>query len=74
MHKVLTIILHTPQVTQAMSLLEAKPKWIFYIGCDQLTPSMAIILFIHALHLGKVVKIRMDGQQFKQDIPVESSW
>jgi hypothetical protein len=25
-HKVLTIVLHVPQVTQAMSLLEAKPK------------------------------------------------
>jgi hypothetical protein len=34
MHKVLTIILHTPQVTKATSLLEAKPKQFFYIGCD----------------------------------------
>jgi hypothetical protein len=33
-HKVLTIILNTTQVAQAMSLLEAKPKTIFDIGCD----------------------------------------
>ncbi len=32
-HKVLIIILHTLQVTQAMSFLEVKPKQIFYIGC-----------------------------------------
>jgi hypothetical protein len=34
---------------------------------------MAIVLSIHALHLGKVVSILMDGQQFKQDIPIESN-
>jgi len=44
-------ILHTPQVTKAISLPEAKPKQFVYIGCDQLTTSMAIILFDHALHL-----------------------
>jgi hypothetical protein len=71
-HKVLTFILHTLQVTQATSLPKAKPKQKIYIGCDQLTPSMAIVLFVHALHLGKVVNIRMDGQQFKQDIPIKN--
>jgi hypothetical protein len=34
---------------------------------------MAIIFFVHALHLGRVVNIRMDGWQFKQDIPIESN-
>jgi hypothetical protein len=38
-------------VTKAISLPEAKPKQFVYIGCDQLTTSMAIILFDHALHL-----------------------
>jgi hypothetical protein len=38
------------KVTQAMSLLEAQPKTIFNIGDDHLTPNMAIILTIHALH------------------------
>jgi hypothetical protein len=56
MHKVLTIILHTMQMTQAMSLLETKPKIVFDIGCDHLSPSMAMVLFIHALHLQKHVK------------------
>jgi hypothetical protein len=69
-HKVITVILHALQVTQAISLLEAKHKWIFYISCDQFTPSMAIVFSIHALHLGRFVNIRMDGQQFKQDIPI----
>jgi hypothetical protein len=72
-HKALTIILHTPQVTQAMSLLESKPKQKNYIGCDQLTRSMAIILFVHALHFGRVMSIQMDGQQFKRTIPIESN-
>jgi hypothetical protein len=51
MYKVLTIILHAMQVTQAMSLLEIKPKIVFDIGCDHLAPSMPTILSIHALHL-----------------------
>jgi hypothetical protein len=46
-HKVLIIIMHIMQVTQTTSLLEAKPKTIFDIGCDHL----AIVLFVHALHL-----------------------
>jgi hypothetical protein len=39
-----------------MNHLEAKAQMIFYIGCDHI-PSMAIIFFVHALHLGRVVKI-----------------
>jgi hypothetical protein len=60
-------------VTQAISLLEVKTKQFFYISYDQLTPSMAIILFIHALHLGRVVSDRKDQQQLKQDVPIESN-
>ncbi len=60
-------------MTQALSLPEVKPKQIFYIGRDQLTPSMAIILSIHALHLGRVMNIWMDGQQLKQDISIKSN-
>jgi hypothetical protein len=45
-------ILHTTQMTQAISLLKAKTKTIFYIGCDHLTLSMAIVLSIHALQFG----------------------
>jgi len=29
--EVLTIILHTPQMTQAMNLLETMPKFFFYL-------------------------------------------
>ncbi len=32
--KILTIIVHTLQMTQAMNLPEVKPKQFFYIGCD----------------------------------------
>jgi hypothetical protein len=39
------------QVTQATSLLEIKPKFVFDIGCDHLAPSIPIVLSIHALHL-----------------------
>jgi hypothetical protein len=61
-------------MTQALSLPKVKPKQIFYIGRDQLTPSMAIVLSIHALHLGRVVNIRMDGRKFKENVPIESNW
>jgi hypothetical protein len=56
-----------------MSLLEVKPKRIFYIGCDQLTLSMAIVLSIHALHLGRIVSSQKRWWQFKQDVPIESN-
>jgi hypothetical protein len=54
-HKVIIVILETLQITQAMSFLEVKPKIILNIGCDDLAPSMAIILSIHALHLQRLV-------------------
>jgi hypothetical protein len=50
MHKVLTIILHTIQVTQAKKILKVSPKIVFNIVGDHLTPIMAIIFFVHALH------------------------
>jgi hypothetical protein len=58
-------------VTQAMRLLTVKPKQKFYTSYDQLTPSMAIILFVHALHLGRVVSGQKYWQQFKQDVPIK---
>jgi len=51
--KIFINILNTTQMTQAISLLKAKTKTIFYIGCDNLTLSMAIVLSIHALQFGK---------------------
>jgi hypothetical protein len=51
MDETITIKLHIMQVTQTMILFEAKAKTILDIGCDHLGPSMAIILFVHALHL-----------------------
>jgi hypothetical protein len=50
-HRIFTIIMKTPQVTQVTNFLETKPRTILNIGCDHLAPSMAIILYIHALHL-----------------------
>jgi len=73
MQKVFTIIMHTPQMTQATNLPKVKPKQKIYVGCDQLTPSMAIILSIHALHLGRVMSSQKHWQQFKQDIPIENN-
>jgi hypothetical protein len=34
-----------------VNLPKAKTKIIFYIGCDDLGPNVAIILFVHVLHL-----------------------
>jgi hypothetical protein len=34
---------------------------------------MAIVLSIHALHLGRVVNNQKHQGQFKQDIPIESN-
>jgi len=54
-HKLLIVVLHTMQVTQAMSLLKDKPKTVFDITYDDLAPRMAIILSIHALNLHGLV-------------------
>jgi hypothetical protein len=35
-----------------MNLPKTRPKTIFNIGGDQLTPSMAVIIFVHTLHFG----------------------
>jgi hypothetical protein len=40
-----------------MNRLEGEPKTIFNIGGDHLTPSMGIVLSIHALHFRKTVSI-----------------
>jgi hypothetical protein len=53
MHKVLTIILHTLQMTQATSPPKVKPKWIFYIGCDQPTPTHGHYTFYPCSAFGK---------------------
>jgi hypothetical protein len=50
-HKIFIILMQTLQMTQATSFPKAKPKTIIDIGYDHFTPSMAVILFIHALHL-----------------------
>jgi len=60
-HKVIIVILETLQVTQAKSFLEVKPKIVLNIGCDHLTPNMAIILSIHALHLRRLVNSQKHG-------------
>jgi hypothetical protein len=65
-HKYLIVVLHIAQVTQAMSLLETKPKIVFDISCDHLAPSMAIILSIHALHLRRPMNSWKHGWQFKK--------
>jgi hypothetical protein len=57
MHKVFTIILHIMQVNQPTNLSKVQPKTIFDIGHDHLAPSMAIVLFVHALHFQKAMSI-----------------
>jgi hypothetical protein len=73
-HKVFTIILHTMQVIQATSLPKVQPKSIFNISGDHLTPNMAIVLYVHALHFGRTMNIEKQKQQFKHDIPIKNSW
>jgi hypothetical protein len=63
----------TQAMTLATSLLEAKPKPCFYISCDQLTLSMTIIFFVHALHLGRALSNQKHQRQFKQDISIENN-
>jgi hypothetical protein len=70
LHKVLIVVLHTMQVTQATSLSKAKPKNVFDINCDDLAPSMAIIISIHALNLQMLVSSQKHGWQFEKDISI----
>ncbi len=72
-HKVFIIVLHTMQMTQATSLLEAKPKIVFDINYDHLAPSMAIILSICALHLWRPMSNQKHKWQFKKDSSIESN-
>jgi hypothetical protein len=51
MDKLIIVSLDIKQMTQTMNFLEIEAKSIFDIGCDDLGPSVAIIFFIHALHL-----------------------
>ncbi len=41
----------------ATHLPELQAKIIFDIGCDDFAPNVAIILPIHALHLGRVMNV-----------------
>jgi len=72
-HKVLIVILHTTQVTQAMSLLKVKPKTVFDIKHDDLALRMAIILSIHALNLHELVSNQKHGWQFEKDISIKNN-
>jgi hypothetical protein len=51
MDEAIIVSLDITQVTQTVNLLEVEAKSIFYIGCDDLGPSVVVILFIRALHL-----------------------
>jgi hypothetical protein len=72
-NKVFTIVMQKPQVTQATSFPEAKPKIILNIGCDHLAPSMAIIFSIHTLNLQRLVCSWKHGWQFEKDISIENN-
>jgi hypothetical protein len=51
MNQAIVVILHTMQMTQILKLLKVQPKGILDIGCHHFGPSMAIVFFVHALHL-----------------------
>jgi hypothetical protein len=72
-HKVVIVVMQTPQVTQATSFPKAKAKIILDIRCDDLPPSIAIILSIHALHLQRPMRSWKHEWQFENDISIESS-
>jgi hypothetical protein len=72
--KVLTIILHTMQVTHPTSLFKVQLKTIFDIGHYHLAPSMPIVLFVYALRFQRAMSFGKHQQQFKQGIPIENSW
>jgi hypothetical protein len=73
-HKVFTVVMQTPQVTQAMSFFEVKFKTILDIGCDHLAPRMAIIFSVHALHLQMPYYSRKHRWwRLEKDISIESN-
>ncbi len=72
-HEVLTIIMQTLQVTQAISFPKVKHKIILDIGCDNLARNMATILSIHALHLQRPMCSQKHRWQFEKDISIKSN-
>jgi len=51
MNEGIVVCLNITQMPQIANLPKAKTKIIFHIGYDDLEPNVAIILFVHALHL-----------------------
>jgi len=51
MNQGVTVCFNTTQMPQIMSIPKTKTKIIFDIGCDDLGPNVAIIFFVHVLHL-----------------------
>jgi len=60
------------QVPQAPSVFKSQTKIILDVGGFHLTPSMTIILAVHALHLFRMANWKTDGWKFKDDVVVES--
>jgi hypothetical protein len=52
-------------VSQTTNIPKVKTKIIFDIGCDKFRPSMAIILYVHALHLQQGWIIAKQGRHFE---------
>jgi hypothetical protein len=51
-----------------------KLKWFFNVGCDQLTPSMAIVLLVHALHLGRVEWMGSNSNKASPSKVINKNW
>jgi hypothetical protein len=51
MNEGIVVCLNITQMPQIANLPKTKTKIIFDIGYDDLGPNVAIILFVHALHL-----------------------
>ncbi len=67
-----TRIVIATQVPQALGPSKSQTKIVLNIGGFRLTPSMTIVLVVHALHLSKMANWKMDGRKFKDDVIIES--
>jgi len=69
----ITIVL-TSKVAHTFVTTKTQTKVIIDVGCLDLAPSMAVVLPIHALHLSKMPYWLSQGQEFEQNVYIESSW
>jgi len=64
-------IIKVMQVPQAPNAFQSQTKIVLNVGGLHFSPSMTIVLTVHALHLFRMVNWKTNGKGFKNDVKCE---